>query len=302
MADKKEEILNEVEVSPKENNEKNKEIKKTKEVKVKKNKKIKEENASEIENKSFKKILEKIVLVLKKYSIIPYTVIGIALFFLSMMLAAQMKSMSDTEELIAGKRETQLADELVTLQRKYDDLKSKYDDSAKIVEEYQNNSSTNNTLIASMKDQIQALSAMSGVTDLKGEGIVITLNDGTKTSDASVRSDTLVHDSDLLTVVNELKAAGAEAISINGQRIIATSAIRCVGPVIQVNYQKVAAPFEIKAIGNAQYLESAMTIKNGVVDLLKEYGVSVTVSRQNNVEIPKYEGEQNFKNASVKEK
>lgn len=302
MADKKEEILNEVEVSPKENNEKNKEIKKTKEVKVKKNKKNKEENASEIENKSFKEILEKIVLVLKKYSIIPYTVIGIALFFLSMMLAAQMKSMSDTEELIAGKRETQLADELVTLQRKYDDLKSKYDDSAKIVEEYQNNSSTNNTLIASMKDQIQALSAMSGVTDLKGEGIVITLNDGTKTSDASVRSDTLVHDSDLLTVVNELKAAGAEAISINGQRIIATSAIRCVGPVIQVNYQKVAAPFEIKAIGNAQYLESAMTIKNGVVDLLKEYGVSVTVSRQNNVEIPKYEGEQNFKNASVKEK
>ena len=302
MADKKEEILNEVEVSPKENNEKNKDIKKTKEVKAKKNKKSKEENASEIENKSFKEIWKKIVLVFKKYSIIPYTVIGIELFFLSMMLAAQMKSMSDTEELIAGKRETQLADELVTLQRKYDDLKSKYDDSAKIVEEYQNNSSTNNTLIASMKDQIQALSAMSGVTDLKGEGIVITLNDGTKTSDASVRSDTLVHDSDLLTVVNELKAAGAEAISINGQRIIATSAIRCVGPVIQVNYQKVAAPFEIKAIGNAQYLESAMTIKNGVVDLLKEYGVSVTVSRQNNVEIPKYEGEQNFKNASVKEK
>lgn len=302
MADKKEEILNEVEVSPKENNEKNKEIKKTKEVKAKKTKKSKEENVSEIENKSFKEILEKVVLVFKKYSIIPYTVIGIALFFLSMMLAAQMKSMSDTEELIAGKRETQLADELVTLQRKYDDLKSKYDDSAKIVEEYQNNSSTNNTLIASMKDQIQALSAMSGVTDLKGEGIVITLNDGTKASDASVRSDTLVHDSDLLTVVNELKAAGAEAISINGQRIIATSAIRCVGPVIQVNYQKVAAPFEIKAIGNAQYLESAMTIKNGVVDLLKEYGVSVTVSRQNNVEIPKYEGEQNFKNASVKEK
>lgn len=302
MADKKEEILNEVEVSPKENNEKNKEIKKTKEVKAKKTKKSKEENVSEIENKNFKEIWEKVVLVFKKYSIIPYTVIGIALFFLSMMLAAQMKSMSDTEELIAGKRETQLADELVTLQRKYDDLKSKYDDSAKIVEEYQNNSSTNNTLIASMKDQIQALSAMSGVTDLKGEGIVITLNDGTKTSDASVRSDTLVHDSDLLTVVNELKAAGAEAISINGQRIIATSAIRCVGPVIQVNYQKVAAPFEIKAIGNAQYLESAMTIKNGVVDLLKEYGVSVTVSRQNNVEIPKYEGEQNFKNASVKEK
>lgn len=301
MADKKEEILNEVEVSPKENNKK--EIKETKQKKeTKKANKIKCENKEKKDEKSFKNIWEKIKVTFKKYSIISYTVIGVALFFLSMMLTAQMKSMSNTEEILAGKRESQLADDLVTLQRKYDDLKKKYDDSTKVVEEYQTNSSTNNTLIASMKEQIESLSAMSGVTDLKGEGIVITLNDGAKTSDSNVRSDTLVHDSDLLTVVNELKAAGAEAISINGQRIIATSAIRCVGPVIQVNYQKVAAPFEIKAIGNAQYLESAMTIKNGVVDLLKEYGVSVSVSRQSNVEIPKYEGEQNFKNASENEK
>lgn len=303
MADKKEEILNEVEVSPKENNKKEiKETKQKKEIKKANENKTKCENKEKKEEKSLKNIWEKIKVTFKKYSIIPYTVIGVALFFLSMMLTAQMKSMSNTEEILAGKRESQLADDLVTLQRKYDDLKKKYDDSKEVVEEYQTNSSTNNTLIASMKEQIESLSAMSGVTDLKGEGIVITLNDGAKTSDSNVRSDTLVHDSDLLTVVNELKAAGAEAISINGQRIIATSAIRCVGPVIQVNYQKVAAPFEIKAIGNAQYLESAMTIKNGVVDLLKEYGVSVSVSRQSNVEIPKYEGEQNFKNASENEK
>lgn len=292
MAGKKEEIINEVEVLPKEDNNKNEEKKK-----IKNNEK--NENKKEI---NIKQALIKLKDILKKYSIVSYTVIGVALFFLSMMLTAQMKSMSDTEEIIAGKRETQLADELITLQRKYDDLKEKYDASTEIVEEYQTNSSTNNTLISSMKEQIESLSAMSGVTDLKGEGIVITLNDGAKASDTTIRSDTLVHDSDLLTVVNELKAAGAEAISINGQRIITTSAIRCVGPVIQVNYQKVAAPFEIKAIGNAQYLESAMTIKNGVVDLLKEYGVSVSVSRQTNVEIPKYEGEQTFKNATVKEK
>lgn len=252
-------------------------------------------------NEKIKKIWNKITVFFKKYSIVSYSVIGVALFFLSMMLTAQMKSMSDTEEILAGKRETQLADDLVTLQRKYDDLKQKYDDSTKIVEEYQSNSATNSTLISSMKEQITSLSAMAGTTDLKGEGIVITLNDGSKVTDADLRSDSLVHDSDLLTVVNELKAAGAEAISINGQRIIATSAIRCVGPVIQVNYQKVAAPFEIKAIGNAQYLESAMTIKNGVVDLLKEYGVSVTISRQSDVQIPKYEGTQTFNNATTVE-
>lgn len=150
-----------------------------------------------------------------------------------------------------------------------------------------------------MTDQINQLSMLAGTTDLKGEGIVMTLTDGTKVTDPSLRSDSLVHDSDILTVVNELKAAGAEAISVNGQRIIATSAIRCVGPVIQVNYQKVAAPFEIKAIGNAQYLESAMNIKSGVADMLKQLGVGVTISRQNNVEIPKYEGTFGFKNATV---
>lgn len=244
------------------------------------------------QNKSEKKyILNKIKKLFIKNSLITYIVIGIALFFLSMMLAAQMKSISNTEEVLEGKREAQLADDLVSLQRKYNDLKEKYEKSEKIVNEYQNNASTNNTLIDSMKQELDVLSLLAGSKDIKGEGIIITLTDGLKAPNSTeINSDTLVHDSDVLTVVNELKAAGAEAISVNGQRIIATSAIRCVGPVIQVNYQKVAAPFEIKAIGDAQYLESAMNIKNGIVDTLKNLGIGISVSRQSEVKIPKFEG------------
>lgn len=233
----------------------------------------------------------------KKNAILAYTAIGIALFFLSVMLVAQMKTISNTEEVLQGKREAQLSDDLVNLQRNYNELKQKYEENEKVVEEYQNSSSTNNSLIASMKNQIDTLALSAGTTDVKGEGIVITLNDGDSSPKNSTRTDTIVHDSDVLTVVNELKAAGAEAICVNDQRIIATSAIRCVGPVIQVNYQKVAAPFEIKAIGNAQYLESAVNIKNGVVDMLKEFGVSVNVSREKEVKIPKYEGNFTFKKA-----
>lgn len=254
--------------------------------------------AEKKENKTLIKIKE----FCKKNSLLAYIAIGIALFFLSVMLVAQMKTISNTEEVLQGKREAQLSDELVNVQRKYNELKEKYEENEKVVEEYQNNSSTNNSLIASMKSQIDYLSLLSGTTNVKGEGVVITLNDGETKSNTSTRTDTLVHDSDVLTVVNELKAAGAEAISVNGQRIIATSAIRCVGPVIQVNYQKVAAPFEIKAIGNAQYLESAMNIKNGVVDMLKGLGVEVSVTREKEVYIPKYEGTLNFKNATTVEK
>lgn len=249
--------------------------------------------------KSNNTVLNKINEFCKKNSVLAYISIGIALFFLSVMLVAQMKTISNTEEVLQGKREAQLSDELVNLQREYNELKDKYDDNQKVVDEYQNNASSNNSLISSMKSQIEYLSLMSGTTDVKGEGVIITLNDGQTPSDNSTRTDTLVHDSDVLTVVNELKAAGAEAISVNGQRIIATSAIRCVGPVIQVNYQKVATPFEIKAIGNAQYLESAMNIKNGVVDMLKEYGVQVSVAREKNVDIPKYDGNFTFKNATT---
>lgn len=234
----------------------------------------------------------------KKYFLLPYIAIGIALFFLSMLLTAQMKNVSDTEKFVQGKTEAQLSEDLLSMQRKYNDLKEKYDANQKVVEEYQTNSSSNNSLIKSMKKENEELKTLSGTTDLKGEGIVITLNDGSNlTASSGDDASYLVHDSYLLTIVNELKAAGAEAISVNDQRIIATSAIRCVGPVIQVNYQKVGAPFVIRAIGNAQYLESAMNIKNGIVDMLKATGVDISVKREVEVSIPKFDGALTFKNA-----
>lgn len=237
---------------------------------------------------------------INKNSILTYVSIGIPLFFLSLLLVAQFKAVSNTEEVIQGKRETELADSLVNLQSKYNDLKEKYDESQAIVEEYKTNSATNDTLINSMNNTIDTLSVLAGSTDLKGEGIIITLTDGDNAT--AVNSNTLVHDSDILTVVNELQAAGAEAISVNNQRIISTSSIRCVGPVIQVNYQKVASPFVIRAIGNSQYLECAMNIKNGIVDTLKEYGINITVERANEVEVLKYDGTFNAKYANKIEK
>lgn len=236
----------------------------------------------------------------KKYDMVSYLFIGIAVFFLCMLLAAQIKATSNTTEILQGKREAELVDEITTLQTNYDNLKSKYAESSKIVDEYKSSASNNDTLIASMKNELEQLSILSGSTDLKGEGIIITLTDGTKEVSSSSRTDTLVHDSDVLAIVNELKVAGAEAISVNDERIIATTAIRCVGSVIQVNYQKIATPFVIKAIGNSEYLESAMNLKNGVADNLKEiYGIGVNVSKSKNIEIKKYSGTINFKNATV---
>lgn len=244
---------------------------------------------------------EKIMKYIKEHEVVAYVVIGITIYILVTLLTAQMKTISKSEEVMQGKREKQLVDELNTLKDQYDNLKEQYDDKKTTLENYQNNASNNDSLIKSMKEEIMSLSLAAGTKDVVGEGIIITLDDGTAKTGVENVEDLIVHDTDILTVVNELKAAGAEAISVNGHRVISSSAIRCVGPVIQINYQKIAAPFIVSAIGNSKYLESAINIKSGVADNLKTYGVKVDVKTEKKLKILAYDGAISFKNAKILE-
>lgn len=243
-------------------------------------------------NKSKKQKVKEFI---KENSVVSYSLIGITLYIFFMLLTMQFKTVNTSSEIYEGKREAELIEDLINLQSKYDTLQKDYEESKKIVEEYENGSGDNSALIASMRNEINNLSVLAGITDLRGEGIIITLEDGENVQEGSARTDTLVHDSDLLTVANELMVAGAEAVSINDERIISTSSIRCVGSVIQINSNKVGAPYVVKAIGNANYLESAINIKNGVADLLKKLGIKVTVERNLDILVPKYNESITFK-------
>ena len=223
----------------------------------------------------------------QKYNIIATIMIALALFIFSFIIAAQMNTVGNTNIISEGMREADLLRELQTAKEEYEALKESYEESQEIVEEYKTSSSTNDALIASMKSDLEKANVLAGLADVKGEGVVVTIKDS---ADMTLSAEAgLVHDTDLTAIVTELKAAGAEAISINGQRIIATTAIRCVGPTIQVNSVKVASPFYIKAIGNSKYLESALTIRNGVVDSLKSYGIEVNIKTDNKITIDKYD-------------
>lgn len=228
-----------------------------------------------------------------------YAILGLAAFVFSLIITAQLNTVSNTDIIAEGMREAELLSELVKVREELDDLKQDYEKSQQIVEEYKSNTSNNDKLIASMKSELEAASALAGLTNLKGEGVVITLYDSTSTSAELSAEAGLVHDTDLVAMVTELKAAGAEAISINGQRIIATTAIRCVGPTIQINSVKVAAPYHIKAVGNSQYLESALNIRGGIASNLKSYGITIEITRQTDIEIPKYDGNFKLKTAKV---
>ena len=138
----------------------------------------------------------------------------------------------------------------------------------------------------SQGQDMEELRRMSGLTDVTGRGIQVILNDSTKTGenpDAYV-----IHAEDILSVINELKGAGAEAISINGERIVGNSAITCSGPVLTVNGSKVAAPFVILAAGDSDVLASALNFPGGIVDNLTPWGISVDIQKQDSLTIPAY--------------
>lgn len=228
-----------------------------------------------------------------------YVLVGVAAFFFTLIISAQLNTVSNTDIIAEGMREAELLAELAKVKEELKDLKSDYEKSQEIVEEYKSNASTNDSLIASMTEELNAASVLAGLVDLKGEGVVVTIHDSTSNSPELSAEAGLVHDTDLVAIVTELKAAGAEAISINGQRIIATTPIRCVGPTIQINSVKVAAPYYIKAIGNSQYLESALNIKGGIVTSLRRYGITIEITRQDDIKIDKYDGNFKLRTATV---
>ena len=91
-------------------------------------------------------------------------------------------------------------------------------------------------------DEIAHLQLAAGMTDVVGPGIEVVLEDSTAANISGDEADYLIHDSDILSVVNELRDAGAEALSLNGNRILATSEIRCSGSVVTINGRRTSAP------------------------------------------------------------
>lgn len=126
---------------------------------------------------------------------------------------------------------------------------------------------------------------------LTGPGVEVVITDSAKPLTKGENPNlAIVHNEDLLRVVNELKAAGAEAVSVNDQRLVESSEVTCAGPTILVNQTRLAPPFVIRAIGNAETLFAALGLRGGVVEYLQFYGIQVTITRKLDVLVPMYHG------------
>lgn len=141
----------------------------------------------------------------------------------------------------------------------------------------------------SMNKEIEQLKFYNGFTDVKGPGIMIRLADSKSTDESLDIMDKIVHDVDITVLINDLKSAGAEAIDVNGKRIINISEVVCAGPLLKINGEAVPAPFIIRAIGNQEKLYKAINDEGTYAYELKNtYGMEVVTIMSYNLVIPKF--------------
>ena len=216
-------------------------------------------------------------------------------------ICIQMKTVNNNGTTVnLTEQQSELKSEILKTSEKYDNLLDELDKLEKELEKVRANSTSSNSELAILEESIKEKNIALGLTEVTGSGIKIVLNDGNYTSLTANASDLLVHDGDIIYVLNELFNAGAEAISVNGQRIISTTAIECDGNVIKVNGTKMGAPFEITAIGYPEQL-AGIGRPGGTIKYLESRGVIVTLNKQNLVTIPKYSGTIKFNYANSTE-
>jgi uncharacterized protein YlxW (UPF0749 family) len=139
--------------------------------------------------------------------------------------------------------------------------------------------------------QLEEAQRAAGLVALAGPGVVVEMRDATRPlAPGETANNLIIHDGDVLRTVNELFAAGAEAMSVNEQRVIGRTEIVCAGPVVIVNGIRTAPPIIIKAIGDPEDLEMAIMMKDGIAEYLRGYGIQITVKRETNLTIPAFKG------------
>lgn len=150
-------------------------------------------------------------------------------------------------------------------------------------------------LLQDLSQELERNKALAGLIALRGPGVEVILNDSTRRVVPSVVNPELylVHDYDVRDVVNLLWAAGSEAISVNGERIVATTSIYCVGSTIMVNDTRIAPPYIIRAIGPGDYQSALLKSPAFLSDLrsrVSSYGLELKVAQLGELLIPAYEG------------
>lgn len=207
--------------------------------------------------------------------------------FLGLILAVQFRVTRDIQKNPEGNRAQTLVSRVNDARREREELQQRI---AVLREKLDKVAA--GAQLGNLKEELMLYRIEAGLAAVTGPGVEVTLNDSNMAVQQGENPNLYVlHDEDVLKVLNELKAAGAEALAINNQRIIATSEIRCIGPTILTNKnQRLTPPFVITAIGNQDNMINSLKMRNGVIEALQFWGIQVSVKKVPKVNIPPYTG------------
>ena len=216
---------------------------------------------------------------IKKGKITMTVIIGIMCFILVYIMFMQFKVVNQTDiTSLTTKRESELREELDSWQSKYEDTANQLEQAKTNLEEYKNKIDDTQAASELLDKELQQADLYLGKTDVEGAGIIINLSDGT--------SNIIAED-----LINLLKTAEAEAISVNGQRVTNLTEFADVDSYIVVNGTRLSSPYTIQVIGNQKYLESGITAKGGFSDDMTSNGKNISITEDNNIKILKYNGD-----------
>lgn len=224
---------------------------------------------------------------MNKEKVVMAITIGLSTFILVSVMFMQFKVVKQADiTSIETMTESELRSELIAWREKYEELQVKHQDIVTKIQEYKEEYKSDEETEKLLEEELNGLKMLLGETDVQGQGIIITIGE------IGVDDDKINYE-DLLYIVNSLKGAGAEAISINNQRIINRTDIVTINldTYIKINGKRILAPYTIKAIGNQTYLESSLLGSGGYVDELKKWGFQIDIQRSENVQISAYSNE-----------
>lgn len=213
--------------------------------------------------------------------------IGLMSFMMIYVMLIQFNIVKEYDgEEIELMRETELKGTLASYKEKYNEINNQIIDTNAKIEKYQKDEKSEEDAIALLEEEVEQKNMLLGITDVQGQGIIITMDNP---SDYTEEESRPISASDLVMLINELRMAGAEAISINGQRIVARSDVFEINSYrYNVDGERVTAPYTIKAIGDIKYLQSALSVKDGYIDKYTKNGIDIKIKTEDNLVIEKY--------------
>ena len=226
---------------------------------------------------------------INKEQLVMGIIIGLVCIVLICVMFVQFKTVEETDiTAIENMKEDELRTTLSEWKTKYEETYEKYEETIATIDEYNKKIESSEEASELLDKELENSNLIVGNTDIYGEGIIVTLTDN---------NNQVIVAEDLLELINELRYAGAEAISINDVRIINTTDIVEVGnTLIMVGGQRLSSPYVVKAIGNQAYLSSILSLKNsGFIDKYNNSGKTVTLVANKKVEILKCNGETEIK-------